>query len=328
MLATLAASLLLHAAPQDTSAAALRREMERIAAASGATVGAAAIDLRTGEMVVVNGGERFPMQSVFKLPLAIALLRRVDAGQVRLDAEMPVAAADLRAGHSPIAERHPDDDARYTVRELLRLSTSESDNTAADLLLPLAGGPAGVTRTMRALGVTGVRVDRGEGRLALDFRGVLYVPGREPKRISDSLAARVSDANRRAAMEAYLRDPRDTATPEGMARLLVSLARGRLLSPRSTALLLEMMTETRTGPNRLRGMLPAGARVAHKTGTAGDADGITAVVNDVGIVTLPDGRRVAIAVFTKRATRGQEAAERAIALISRAVYDRAVRIRE
>ena len=86
--------------------------------------------------------------------------------------------------------------------------------------------------------------------------------------------------------------------------------------------------ETQTGPNRLRGMLPAGARVAHKTGTAGDADGITAVVNDVGIVTLPDGRRVAIAVFAKRSTRGQEAAERAIALISRAVYDRAARPRQ
>lgn len=328
MLAAIATALLLHAAParQDTSPGALRRQVARIAAESGAHVGVAAVDVRTGETVVeLNRGEGFPMQSVFKLPVAIALLRRVDAGQVRLDATLAVTAADLRAGHSPIADRHPNGGARYTVAELLRLMISESDNTAADLLLPLAGGPAAVTRRMRALGIAGVRVDRGEGRLALDFQGVAYAPGREPRHVVDSLAAGLSADQRRLALEAYLRDPRDTATPDGMARLLVLLARGRLLSPRGTALLLGMMTETPTGPNRLRGMLPAGTPVAHKTGTAGDAAGVTAVVNDVGIVTLLHGGRVAVAVFAKRATRGQEPAERAIALVSRAVYDRAAR---
>ncbi|HEX8904059.1 MAG TPA: class A beta-lactamase, partial [Longimicrobiaceae bacterium] len=285
-----------------------------------------AIDLQTGEIVAMNGREAFPMQSVFKVPLAIALLRRVDAGQVRLDAEIAVTAADLRAGWSPIAERYPNGGARFTVRELLRRAVSESDNTAADLLLPLAGGPAGVTRTMRSLGVTGVRVDRGEGRLALDFHGVAWAPGREARRVVDSLAARVPAERRRAAFEAYLGDPRDTATPEGMVHLLVLLARGRLLSPASTALLLGMMTETPT-PNRLGALLPAGARVAHKTGTSGDWAGVTGVVNDVGIVTLPGGRRIAIAVFAKRAARGTEAAERAISLISRAVCDRAARPR-
>jgi len=325
VLAALAASLILQAAPRDTS---LRAEVERIAAASGARIGVAVVRVETGESLLsVRGGEAFPMQSVFKLPLAIALLRRVDAGRVRLDASIPVTAADLRAGYSPVAERWPNGGGRYTVRELLRLAAGESDNTAADLLLPLAGGPAGVTRQLRALGISGVRVDRGEGRLALDFRGVAYAPGREAKRVSDSLAARVSAAGRQAAFEAYLRDPRDTATPDGMARLLVLLARGRLISPSSTTLLLGMMTETPTGPNRLRGLLPAGTRVAHKTGTAGDVGGVTAVVNDVGIVTLPDGSRVAIAVLAKRSARGTEAAERAIALISRAVYDRAARPR-
>ncbi|HEX8242158.1 MAG TPA: class A beta-lactamase [Longimicrobium sp.] len=324
--AAIAASLLIHAAPapQDTSTAALRREIARIAAESGAHVGVGVVDLRTGQSLSVNGDEGFQMQSVFKLPVAIALLRRVDAGQVRLGVEMNVTAADLRAGHSPIADQYPNGGARFTVRELLRRMVSESDNTAADLLLPLAGGPAGVTRTMRALGVTGVRVDRGEGRLALDFHGIAWAPGREPKRVVDSLAAQIPPERLRAAIDAYLRDPRDTATPDGMARLLALLARGRLLSPRSTALLLEMMTETPTGPNRLRGMLPAGTRVAHKTGS-GDLAGVTAVVNDVGIVTLPDGGRVAIAVFTKRSPRGVEAAERAIAQVSRAVYDRAAR---
>jgi beta-lactamase class A len=305
-----AASLLLAAVPaQDTSTAALRRELGRIAAESGGHVGVAAVHVETGRAVSLNGGEGFQMQSVFKLPLGILVLRRAGAGVLRLDATVPVTAADLRAGHSPIADRHPRGGARYTVRELLRLAVSESDNTAADLLLRQVGGPAAVTREMQRLGVGGVRVDRGEGALALDFRGIPRGPGRESRAVAGALAATLPRETRARAFRAYLRDPRDTATPEGMARLLVLLRRGQALRPAGTAELLRMMTETPTGAARLRALLPAGTVVAHKTGTSGDWEGVTGVANDVGVVTLPDGTHLAVAVFVRGARHGSAPAE-------------------
>jgi beta-lactamase class A len=323
MLAAALAASLLFAAPAaqaDTSTAALRREIARIAAESGGTVGVAAVHLETGRRVSLAGGERFPMQSVYKLRIALLVLRRVDEGGLRLDQRVPVRPADLRPNHSPLAERHPRG-ATLTVRELLRAMASESDNTASDLLLRLAGGPAAVTADLRAHGIAGVRVDRSEGRMGLELHGVAWAPERETRAVFDSLVSRQPAAAVRRAVERYLADPRDTATPDGMADLLAALHRGRFLRPASRAHLLRLLTGTRTGPNRIRGMLPAGTAVAHKTGTSGTFDGMTPVVNDVGIVTLPDGGHVALAVFVKRSTRGTEAGERAIARIARAVYD-------
>jgi beta-lactamase class A len=327
MLSILAASLLFvssSAVPGDTTRRLpeLESEIARIAAGSGGTVGATAVHVESGERVSVRGGERFPMQSVYKLPIALEVLRRVDAGRLALDSVIPIRPADLRYGYSPIAEAGRRATQRFTVRELLRRMVGESDNTASDRLLALAGGPAAVTANLRRLGVEGVRVDRSEGRLGLDFNGVPYAPAREALDSVEARLARVPAATRSAAAARYLADPRDTATPDAMARLLVLLQQGRAgLRADSHALLVTMMTETPTGANRLKGMLPAGTVVAHKTGTSGTVDGMTAVVNDVGVVTLADGSHVALAVFVKRSARGTEAAERAIARIARAVYD-------
>lgn len=317
-----AASLLLAAGPaQDTSAAALRRELARIATESGGHAGIAAIHVESGESVSVNGTEGFPMQSVFKLPLGILVLRRAQEGALRLDSPVTVAAADLRSGHSPIADRHPNGGARHTLRELLRFAVSESDNTAADVLLGRVGGPAAVTADLRRMGIRGVRVDRGEGDLTLDVRGIPRGPGRQARAVADSLGVRVPRDTHARAFAAYLRDPRDTATPLEMARLLVLLRRGRALGPRGTAELLRMMSET-ANPARLQVLLPAGTAVAHKTGTSGSFEGVTGVVNDVGLVTLPDGTHLAVAVFVRAARRGTGPAERAIARAGRAAYDR------
>lgn len=327
-LAAHAASLLflLNAAvsvqPDTAGLAALERRIERIAAASGATVGVAAIHVESGERVSLRGGEAFPMQSVYKVPIALEVLRRVGEGRLRLEQTVAVGPAEHRWGYSPLAEERAGRAARVAVGELLRRMVAESDNTASDRLLELAGGPAAVTANLRRHGIEGVRVDRSEGRLALDFTGVPYAPGREALVAADSLIRRVPPARRKAAVEAYLADPRDTATPDGMARLMALLHQRRLLRPAEHALLLRHMTETGTGANRLKGLLPRGTVVAHKTGTSATVDGMTAVVNDAGVVPLPDGAgHVAVAVLVKRSTRGTAAAERAIAEIARAVYN-------
>ncbi len=324
MLISLAASLLFAAAAPaqaaDTATAALQREIGRIAAASGGTVGVTAVHVETGRRVSLRGGERFPMQSVYKLPIALQVLRLADEGRVDLDRRVAVTRADLRPGASTLADEYPDG-GTFALRDLVERMASLSDNTASDVVLRLAGGPAAVTANLRAHGVRGVRVDRSEGRMSLDFSGIPYAPGREQRSVIDSLFARVPSARQRAAMEAYLADPRDTATPDGMADLLVKLQRGRFLRPGSRAELMRILTRTPTGPARIKGRLPAGTVVAHKTGTSRTVAGTTAVVGDVGIVTLPDGSHAAVAVFVKRSTRGTGAAEADIAAVARAVYD-------
>jgi beta-lactamase class A len=146
--------------------------------------------------------------------------------------------------------------------------------------------------------VSGVRVDRGERELVRDLMD--GGPG---------------------ALERYLADPRDTATPDGMASLLVMIARGQELKPATHARLVRWLEETKTGLARIRGLLPPGTGVADRTGAGPTIGGINACTNDVGIVTLPGGRHVALAVFTKASPRDQQVRERTIARIARAVYD-------
>ena len=303
------------------SVAALEAELARIAPASGGTVGVAAIHIETGETASYNGALRFPMQSVYKFPIAAQLLKRVDDGKVTLEEKVRVRREDLRWGHSPVAERHPNG-GEIPVRELMRLMVAESDNTASDLLMPLAGGPAAVTQLAASHGLDGIQVSRLEGQLHLDFHGIPDAPGRMQRRTLESLVKAVTPKARNEALQRYLADPRDTATPLDMARLLALLQRGELLKPASTALLLQLMTDTQTGPNRLRAGLPAGTPLAHKTGTSSSHEGMTAVVNDVGIITLPGARgHVAIAVFVKEAKNGTPAAEAAIAQAARTAHE-------
>src|SRR5262249_52732450 len=120
---------------------------------------------------------------------------------------------------------------------------------------------------------------------------------------------------RQAAGLRFEKDPRDTATPSGMTRLLVRFSKGELLSKDSTELLRDALRRCKTGDRRIRALLPPGTQVFDKTGTAGRS------ANDVGLVRLPDGRELAIAIFVKSSTKPQEAREKTIAAIARAAYE-------
>jgi beta-lactamase class A len=191
-----------------------------------------------------------------------------------------------------------------------------SDNTASDRLMRLAGGAQAVTAHVRSRGIQEMRIDRYEGEVHWEYNGVKDVP--PPDRWS------VAEFNRRIAavpaeeMEAaharFWNDPRDTSTPRAMHALLAMLHRGNDISPASRRLLLNAMERSPTGRNRIRALLPEGTIVADKTGTIGRT------TNDVGIITLPDGSHVAIAVFVKMSTRSNEQEERTIARVGRAVY--------
>ena len=258
------------------------------------------------------------MASVYKLPIALQLLRKVDRGELRLSDPVILSENGFRPGYSPIRELANNKPVTLTVERLVELMLGESDNSASDALLRLAGGPAAVTERMRALGVAGIDVSRPEGQLILNHRGVRELPPESEWTMAllDSLSAKVTSAEQKLAAATYANDPRDTSTPDAMADLLTRIHRRDVLEPASMERVLQIMTATPTGPARLKGLLPIGTVVAHKTGTMGGT------TNDVGIVTLPDGAgHLAIAIFIKSSIKEVPERERAIAEIARTVYD-------
>lgn len=310
-------------APPSESREALEKTIAALAQDAGGTVGVSILHLESGRGASVRGAEALPMASVFKLPVAYELLRRVDRGVVRLDQRIALSPGDLRTGQSPIAEKAPNAGIALSIGELLEAMLVDGDNTAADLLLPLAGGPEVITAQLDEAGLGGIRVDRSEAELAFDTYGAT-----PPPRASWSLKTleaafdAVPEDRRREAFGRFLADPRDTATADALVLLLRDAREGRRLSPESRTRLLDLLEKTRTGPKRLKGDLPKGTPVAHRTGTGGEVGGRNVCTNDVGIVTLPGNRgHLAIAVLVRGSDRPLARREKAIARIARTAYD-------
>jgi len=264
-------------------------QLGEIAGLAKGRVGVSAVVLETGEMLAsLNSHEHFPMQSVYKLPISMAVMKQVDSGKLKLDQIVKIAREDYvpHGSHSPIRDRNR---AALSVNELLRFAISESDGTASDVLLKLAGGPETVQAFLGELDLKDLIIRDTEKALAEDH-SVQY---------------------------------RNYATPDAAVGLLRALYQRRGLSEASQALLLKYMIESTPGAKRLKGLLPAGTIVAHKTGTSGTEKGITAATNDIGIINLPNGKHLAIAVFVSDSPADEAVREAVIARIAKAVWDSA-----
>lgn len=274
--------------PSTCSTTELRKQLEEIARATNGPVGVAVTLIEGGDVVAINGAQRFPMQSVYKLPIGMAVLHQVDQRILKLDQKVIVRPSEfVGSGQvSPLRDRNPGG-VELSLGEVLRYAVSESDGTASDVLLRVAGGAGAVQKYLHELGIDGIMV--------VDTEKVI---GSSPN-------------------VQY----RNWATPESALALLRIVAEARSLSPSSQELLIKLITETPTGPKRIKGMLPPGTVVAHKTGSSGTINGLTRATNDIGIVTLPNGKRLAVAVFVSDTKVGREAAEAVIAKIARASWD-------
>lgn len=303
---------------QNADLVRLERELARLVKVTDGTVGVAAIHLESGRRVTLNNGERYPMASTFKVPVAVQLLTLVDEGKLRLDQMVELKASDLSPGSGTLSDLFNKPGVALSVRNLLELMLLISDNSATDVCLRLAGGGAAVTARMRALGIEGINVNRPTRELIADWLGIQNLPPQSEHTPEGfrQLAAALTPEARQAADKKFNADPRDTSTPEAMARLLERIWKKDCLKPASAELLYDIMRRCRTGDARLKGLLPGGTEVAHKTGSIGST------ANDVGIVTLPDNAgHVALAVFVKTATKEVALSERAIAEVARAVHD-------
>ncbi len=275
---------------QATGLGQARRSIDSLAGGANGRVGVAAMILETGDLVSTRGNDRFPMQSVYKLPIAMAVLQRIDAGKLKLSDEIHVRKSDMIPGiHSVIRDMTPDG-TRLTARELLRDAIVESDGVASDMLLIWAP-PATVTAMVHKLGVDSMTIVASERAMAAD------------------------------PMVQY----RNWSTPLGAIQLLRALQTGKGLSTPSRVLLTGWLTETAIGEKRIKGLLPPGTAVAHKTGTDATSNGLTRATNDIGIATLPNGQHLAVAVFIKDSRASEAQREAVIARIARAAWDAAVR---
>ncbi|MDO1529162.1 class A beta-lactamase [Fulvimonas sp. R45] len=273
--------------------AALQGRLEALARrARPGVLGITVLDPRNGERWQVNVERAYPMMSVFKAPVAAAVLARIDRGELSMSQAVTLTRADIVAGSAvpSIGAHFHGERMSFTVRQLLVAAVSDSDSTAVDALLKLVP-PRDVTAFLRAHGVTGMRVDIGEAGVSDVFEQL--AAGQQPP-ANETDEAR--DLRLQRGYRAYLADPRNRSTPGAAADFLRQLQRGTLLSPSSTQALLAWM-RAQTRPARMRQGLPRGVVLADKCGTSYTLDGLTAAYNDIGILTWPDGRSVIVAAF-------------------------------
>jgi beta-lactamase class A len=296
----------------------LQTKLEALSRAlSSGSLGISMLDIQSGAQWRINGGEAFPMMSVFKVPVAAAVLERVDQRLISLEDPITLSRAELRGGASGIRDRFRGDRMTFTVRQLLHDSVSRSDNTATDALIRLIGGPAAVTAFLRAHGIEGMRVDlneQGISDLLTHLGPSTPTLGKEPPNEKDQRLRR--------GLQAFLVDPRNRSTPDAAVILLKKLQNTTLLSQRSTRHLLDLM-HRQTTPRRLRAGLSEGVTLADKCGTSTSLNGVTAAYNDIGIMTWPDGRQVIVAAFLSASKASRAERERLFTDITQVIVEMA-----
>lgn len=281
---------------EPTRDAELERQLAEIAKEAKGKVGAAAVLIETGDAAFLNADQRYPMQSVYKLPIAMAVADQIRLGELALDEKIGVTKEDMvRAGmRSPLRDSTPDGGV-FPIRELIRLSLVESDGTASDVLMRVAGGAGEVQSFLTKIGITDWRVANSEKEIGLDWQ-TQYQNWATPI----------------AAVELLRWLDWSARTPGKDSPESAELA----------GLLIQDMADSNPGPRRLKGLLPKGTVVAHKTGTSGTRDGVTAATNDIGIIRLASNKHVAIAVFVSDSQADEKTREAVIAKVAKSVWDR------
>jgi len=263
--------------------------------------GIAIRDLQSGWTTGYDDRTPMPQQSVSKLWVALAVLDRADRGEIALDEDVTVTRDDLTVFHQPLRKLVLARGSFTTsYSDLLERALTESDNTANDVLLSHAGGPEAIRGVLAAKGLTGIRFGPGERLLQSSIAGLEWRPQYSLGKSFFYAREDVPDAVHREAFEAYLADPVDGASAHAVADALARLQSGTLLSGKSTRMLLEILGRTKSGPKRLKGGLPEGWSILHKTGTGQVLEQVHSAYNDVGILTAPSGRKYAVAILIGR----------------------------
>lgn len=287
---------------------ALSGSVTAIMSAFDGHAGVAIHDVERGRTVQYKGDQLFPQQSLSKLWVALAALRKVDEGTFDLSEHVTIMRSDLTLFHQPVRKIVLARGAFHTnYADLLRRAITESDNTANDMLLKRVGGPNCVRNALNDTGLADIKFGPGEREMQSALAGLEWDPSFSFGKRFFEVRKTVPAAERKIAFDNYVANPVDGATPIAIAEALAKLAQGELLEPATTAVFLDMLDQVKSGPNRLKGGVPEGWSIGHKTGTGQVLDTVPPGVigaqtgyNDAGLLTAPDGHRYAIAVLIGR----------------------------
>ena len=285
--------------PDKPPPRAFQADLDRLAESFPGDVGIAVFDVNDGWIAAYQGERPFPQQSVSKVWVAVGLLDEVDHGQADLGRSVTIQRQDLSVFSEPI-QALVKPTYTTTVGDLLVRAIRDSDNAANDLLIRTAGGVRRIQSILAAKGVDGIRLGMDEKHLQSVINGLAWRPEFAGTSALSLERARLPMALREATLANYVSHPMDGATPTGTVEGLAALYQGKLLSPGSTQRLVGIMDKVRTGRRRLKGGLEHGWMLAHKTGTGPNLRGASVGINDVGLLTAPDGHLYAVAVYIAR----------------------------
>jgi beta-lactamase class A len=297
----------------------LEKEIRDVIKVQRGEVGVSLLHIETGRELAINGDTRFPMASAFKLPILVEVLSEIKEGRFGLDDEIRIQKTDQHLGSGVISSLTAPGIV-LSVRNLITLMMDVSDNSATDMLLARVGADK-VNARLKALNINGISVNRPCQKLIMDYYGVDYAKYGHLSLDEITAAGKGEDIawtseEEKKAIFAFSADPRDQASPKAMTALLAKIFRNEIIDPASCGLILDIMLKCQTGDGRIKGGLPPGTPVAHKTGTIGGT------VNDCGIIYLPDGQgHLVLTVLTKNFLDQTEVVEAVIARIARFAYD-------
>lgn len=264
----------------------------------GGEVGVSVRSIDNGWSASFRGDDFFPQQSVSKLWVAATVMHKIDSGEIALNEPITLTKADLSIFHQPIRKKIlANGSFRTTIAKLLWYAMTQSDNAANDALFRRAGGQAGVQNFFADVGLRGIRMGAGEKALQMQISGMEWQDSFSYGKNFWVARGKIPDEQRAAAIGAYIADPVDGAQPTAIAEALSRLARGDLLSAQSSAYLVDLMAQSKTGPKRLRGGLSAGWSLPHKTGTGQVLKLLATGYNDIGILKSPAGKSYAVVVL-------------------------------
>jgi len=267
----------------------LEQKINSIVKDKKATVGVSVLGFENGFKYNKNADKKLPMQSVFKFHIAAAVLDFVDKGKLSLDQKILLDKSNLLENTwSPLRDKYPNGNIEVPLREILELTVARSDNNGCDIMLKLLGGTQTVQKFMDSKGVKGFQIKYNEAAMHKDWN---------------------------AQYENY-------STMKSAVDVLKKFYDGKLLSKKSTDYLMKVMLSTSTGLNKMVEQLPKNTPVARKTGASGKNEaGLTGAENEIGIVTLPNGKHYAIAVFVNNSTETDAVNCKIVSDISKVVWD-------
>lgn len=303
--------------PQGTQR--LLRQINRVTRGMEGKVGLVAVHIESGESVTLNGDEYFPLASVFKVPIFVDLMAQIKEGEFSLEDEISIQKTDQHLGSGMLATLDAPG-ITLSIRNLVNMMMKISDNSATDIIFNMLG-PDSINNRIKSFGIEGITVNRSCQHLIMDVIGLNFDEhkGKTRDEVLASYRGKLRknpDLGKQARKE-FSSILQDQSTPSAMTALLEKIFSQKILDAESCKYIIDVMLECDTGKGRLKGELPPGTAVAHKTGTIGGT------VNDVGIIYLPDGMgHVAVSIFFKDTTEGKtKETEEKLAKISRFIYD-------